>query len=39
MNFENMPELKWVNGYFFSLALMFGVDVALYLWFKKIRWL
>ena len=39
MNFKYMPELEWAYGYFFSLALMFGVDVALYLWFKKIRWL
>ena len=39
MNFKYMPELEWANGYFFSLALMFGVDVALYLWFKRIRWL
>ena len=34
-----MPELEWASGYFFSLALMFAVDVALYMWFKKIRWL
>ncbi len=39
MNFENMPELKWANGYYFSLALMAGIDVILYVWFKKIRWL
>jgi magnesium transporter len=39
MNFKNMPELEWVNGYYLSLALMLGVDGALYLWFRKIRWL
>jgi magnesium transporter len=39
MNFENMPELKWANGYYFALALMAGLDVALYVWFRRIRWL
>ena len=22
MNFENMPELKWANGYYFALGVM-----------------
>ena len=39
MNFKNMPELEWVNGYYLSLAFMLGIDAGLYLWFKKIRWL
>jgi magnesium transporter len=39
MNFKNIPELEWQYGYFLSLALMFGIDIGLYAWFKKIRWL
>jgi magnesium transporter len=39
MNFENLPELKWAYGYYLSLAIMFGIDIALYLWFRRIRWL
>jgi magnesium transporter len=39
MNFKNMPELEWHYGYHVSMAVMFGLDIALYLWFRKIRWL
>ena len=39
MNFKNMPELEWQYGYHLSMALMFAIDVGLYLWFRKIRWL
>ena len=39
MNFKNMPELEWHYGYHLSMALMFAIDVGLYLWFRKIRWL
>ena len=40
MNFKNMPELRLVSmGYPVSLAVMVAIDVALYFWFKKIRWL
>ena len=39
MNFKNMPELEWAWGYPLTMAAMFGIDVALYVWFKKIRWL
>ena len=39
MNFKVMPELDWAYGYVFSLAMMIGVDIALYAWFRKIRWL
>ena len=28
MNFENMPELKWDYGYYFSLAVMVVVDLV-----------
>lgn len=38
MNFENMPELKWKYGYFYSLGLMGVIGVSMYLWFKKKGW-
>ena len=39
MNFKYIPEYEWQYGYYVSLALMVGIDLLLYLWFKKIRWL
>jgi magnesium transporter len=39
MNFKHMPELDWLWGYGWSLGLMVGIDVFLYAWFKRIRWL
>ncbi|QEV21044.1 magnesium and cobalt transport protein CorA [Streptomyces alboniger] len=39
MNFENMPELKWVAGYPFAILLMAGVCVSLYFIFKRRDWL
>lgn len=38
MNFEYMPELEWKYGYFLILALMIGIGVAMYLWFKHKGW-
>lgn len=39
MNFENMPELKAPYGYFVTLGVIVAVCAALYLRFKKARWL
>lgn len=39
MNFRTMPELHWVWGYPFALALMVGVGGALYVVFKRHDWL
>ncbi|PKV88672.1 magnesium and cobalt transport protein CorA [Streptomyces sp. TLI_146] len=39
MNFENMPELKWVAGYPFAILLMAAVCVSLYFIFKRRDWL
>ncbi|MGW1774974.1 magnesium and cobalt transport protein CorA [Streptomyces sp. NPDC002104] len=39
MNFETMPELKWVAGYPFAILLMAVVCVSLYVIFKKRDWL
>jgi magnesium transporter len=39
MNFDHMPELHWIAGYPFALALMAAVCVGLYLVFKRRDWL
>jgi magnesium transporter len=39
MNFKNIPEYDFAYGYPLSLAMMVAVDVGLYFWFKRIRWL
>ena len=39
MNFSHMPELNWVFGYPFALALMALISLMLYLAFKRRGWL
>lgn len=39
MNFDNMPELHWQNGYFYTLALMATVATGFMIYFKKRGWL
>jgi magnesium transporter len=39
MNFEFMPELKWKMGYPSVLIVMAVITFAIYLWFKKKKWL
>jgi magnesium transporter len=39
MNFEHMPELQWVLGYPFALALMGGLSAGLYSFLKRIGWM
>jgi magnesium transporter len=39
MNFDNMPELRWQYGYFVVLGAMLVIMIALYLGFKRNRWL
>ncbi len=39
MNFEHMPELKWLFGYPAALAFMAGVDMYLFRRFRKSGWL
>jgi magnesium transporter len=39
MNFQSMPELKWVYGYPLALFLMFGIDALLWLKFRRTGWL
>lgn len=37
MNFDNMPELKWENGYFGTLGMMLLIALFIYMWFKRKR--
>jgi magnesium transporter len=39
MNFKNMPEYDIPYGYPICIAVMLGLDLALYFWFRRIRWL
>lgn len=39
MNFENMPELKWQNGYFYALGAMLIFLICTLLFIKKKRWI
>jgi len=39
MNFEFMPELKWITGYPFALALMVLSAIVPYWYFKRRHWL
>ena len=39
MNFDHMPELRWVGGYPAALALMAAVCGALYLVVRRRDWL
>ena len=39
MNFEHMPELKWVFGYPITLGVMVALDVYLFYRFRRAGWL
>ncbi len=39
MNFDHMPELHWLLGYPFALALMALISAVLYLSFKRRGWM
>ncbi len=39
MNFDHMPEIKWLFGYPMALALMLGIDMYLFRRFRKTGWL
>jgi magnesium transporter len=39
MNFDFMPELKWRYGYVGALVSMLGIAIALFVYFRKIKWL
>jgi magnesium transporter len=37
MNFENLPELKWENGYYWIWGLMITISIGIFYWFKRKR--
>lgn len=39
MNFRLVPEENSIFGFWFALGLMVGICTALYIWFKRRRWL
>lgn len=39
MNFEHMPELKWIAGYPMALSMMILIVTATYIYFNKQGWL
>jgi magnesium transporter len=39
MNFEHMPELKWIHGYPFALGLMLGVSALMIVYFALKGWI
>lgn len=38
MNFDNMPELKYTNGYFVVLGVMFLIVLGMIYYFKRRKW-
>ena len=39
MNFEHMPELRWLHGYPFALSLMLVTAVVMLTWFGRRGWI
>ncbi|VXC05650.1 magnesium and cobalt transport protein CorA [Brevundimonas sp. G8] len=39
MNFEHMPELRWEYGYYAALGVIAAICAALYVTFKRTKWL
>jgi magnesium transporter len=39
MNFDNMPELHHPNGYYYLIAVMTVIALAMLFLFKRRRWL
>jgi magnesium transporter len=38
MNFTNMPELEWQNGYYMILGLFLAIAIVMIIYFKKKKW-
>jgi magnesium transporter len=38
MNFHNMPELTWHNGYYGVLSLMGGIFLLMIIYFRYKKW-
>ncbi len=38
MNFENMPETRWPNGYYYALGLMLLIGLSMVAYMKNRKW-
>ena len=38
MNFDNMPELSWENGYYYTLVVMLIIGISMTIFMKSRRW-
>jgi magnesium transporter len=39
MNFKNMPELEWKDGYFLVLGVMLSIAISLVIYFRRRHWI
>ncbi len=39
MNFRHMPELEWKYGYYLAWIVMAGIGIAMYVFFKRKKWM
>ena len=39
MNFDNMPELHWKYGYFFTWIINISLATGIFIWLKKKKWI
>ncbi len=39
MNFENIPELQWANGYLYFWLLIMAVGILLLIFFRRKKWM
>jgi magnesium transporter len=38
MNFDNLPEIHWVNGYFYFWGMIMVITISLFIYFKRKKW-
>ncbi|MFM8449960.1 MAG: CorA family divalent cation transporter, partial [Haliscomenobacter sp.] len=38
MNFDHMPELRWTYGYGGVMVVMFGIVIAMVMYFRHKKW-
>jgi magnesium transporter len=38
MNFDNLPEIHWVNGYFYFWGMIMIITISLFIYFKRKKW-
>jgi magnesium transporter len=38
MNFDNLPEIHWANGYFYFWGMIMVITISLFIYFKRKKW-